>query len=74
MSVPTKPQTFATWAMFFAARGTRPGVETASHGSATFRTGSSGSGFSACAPAITPPAETTRASNSRRSFIESSWA
>ncbi len=32
MSVPTKPQTFATWAMFFAARGTRPGVETASHG------------------------------------------
>ena len=32
MSVPTKPQTLATCAMFFAARGTRPGVETASHG------------------------------------------
>ena len=43
MSVPTNPQTFATWAMFCAERGTSPGVLSASHGSATLWAGSSGS-------------------------------
>src|SRR5688572_2275016 len=60
MSVPTKPQTFATWTMFFAARGARPGVETASHGRATLWIGSSGSSTRASAPAMaTPPATRT---------------
>src|SRR5688500_19462082 len=60
MSVPTKPHTFATCAMFLADRGTSPGVDTASHGSATLRTGSSGSSPTAhVAPAS--PASATRA-------------
>src|SRR5687768_5882611 len=71
MSVPTNPQTFATCAMFFAERGTRPGVDTASQGRATFRTGSSGSLSRACAPAIRPPTATVSASRTILSRIAS---
>jgi hypothetical protein len=72
MSVPTKPQTFATCAMFLADRGGRPGVETASHGSATLRTGSSGSLVIAWAPAIAAPALTASSRSSRRAFTGTS--
>src|SRR5687767_13467014 len=64
MSVPTKPQTLATWARLRAERGTRPGVETASHGSEADVTGSSGS--STAAPATVTLATRAKAASRTR--------
>src|SRR5688572_10532871 len=68
MSVPTNPHTLATWARFFAERGRSPGVESASQGRATLRTGSRG----AVAPwvvmvVVAAPAMIRAARNSVRS-------